>query len=286
MADNSISWLNGLYLVTRAGLNKRNQAKGYLLSIIGPITSSGGVSSYNDLTDVPTEFPPEAHTHVIADITDYSPGAGSGDMTAAVYDPTNVADDVFDYNNFSNTPTIPADVSDLTDTTGLIPTPLTTRSLFMDASRLLTRSPGAIIQQIGASKRTACWSFSGSTNHCVVGTLRVPSDWASGAMTVKIYYCNEGTSTNPWVLKIYSNGPLVETTDLNSTASEVTPTDQITPSATQYALTIYTHSWAPTPTAAGQIFNFLVYRLATDGNDTNTSYMDIVGLEFSYTSSL
>lgn len=32
--------------------------------------------------------------------------AGSGDMTAAVYDPTNIADDAFDYNNFTNTPDI------------------------------------------------------------------------------------------------------------------------------------------------------------------------------------
>lgn len=30
---------------------------------------SGGVSSYNDLDDVPTEFPPEAHFHAIADVT-------------------------------------------------------------------------------------------------------------------------------------------------------------------------------------------------------------------------
>jgi len=36
-----------------------------------PATGSGGggVSSYSDLTDVPTEFPPEAHTHTATDIT-------------------------------------------------------------------------------------------------------------------------------------------------------------------------------------------------------------------------
>ena len=31
--------------------------------------SGGGVTSYNDLTDVPSTFPPEAHTHAIADTT-------------------------------------------------------------------------------------------------------------------------------------------------------------------------------------------------------------------------
>jgi hypothetical protein len=30
---------------------------------------SGGVTSYNDLTDVPAEFTPEAHTHAISDTT-------------------------------------------------------------------------------------------------------------------------------------------------------------------------------------------------------------------------
>ena len=38
------------------------------------ISVGGGVSSYNDLTDVPTEFPPEAHTHEIADVN-LLPGA-------------------------------------------------------------------------------------------------------------------------------------------------------------------------------------------------------------------
>jgi hypothetical protein len=32
--------------------------------------SSGGVSSWNDLTDKPTTFPPEAHSHAISDVTD------------------------------------------------------------------------------------------------------------------------------------------------------------------------------------------------------------------------
>ena len=122
MVGNGNIFLDGLYLITKAGLNKRKQAKGYLLSIIGPITSSGGVSSYNDLTDVPLTFAPAVHEHVLADITDYVPGAGTGDMEAATYDPTSVVGDAFDYTNFTNTPTIPADLSDLTDTTGLIPT--------------------------------------------------------------------------------------------------------------------------------------------------------------------
>ena len=37
------------------------------------VTPGGGASSWNDLTDKPTEFPPESHNHVVADITDFDP---------------------------------------------------------------------------------------------------------------------------------------------------------------------------------------------------------------------
>ena len=37
------------------------------------VIPSGGASSWDDLTDKPTEFPPESHNHVVADITDFDP---------------------------------------------------------------------------------------------------------------------------------------------------------------------------------------------------------------------
>ena len=40
-----------------------------------------------------------------ADWEEVAGGSGSGDMTKSVYDPTDVDGDVFDYNNFTNTPT-------------------------------------------------------------------------------------------------------------------------------------------------------------------------------------
>jgi hypothetical protein len=33
----------------------------------------GGITSYEDLTDVPNTFPPETHTHTIADTTGLQP---------------------------------------------------------------------------------------------------------------------------------------------------------------------------------------------------------------------
>lgn len=43
------------------------------------VGDSSGIGSidWTSVTNKPTEFPPEAHTHVIADITDYEPPAGT-----------------------------------------------------------------------------------------------------------------------------------------------------------------------------------------------------------------
>lgn len=51
---------------------------------IAALGGSGGVSSWNDLTDVPAEFAPEAHTHSLADLTDS--GATTGQVVT--YDGT------------------------------------------------------------------------------------------------------------------------------------------------------------------------------------------------------
>lgn len=50
--------------------------------VTAPIGSGeGGVSSYEDLTDVPTEFPPEAHTHVATEVSN-STTVGRNVLTA------------------------------------------------------------------------------------------------------------------------------------------------------------------------------------------------------------
>lgn len=86
MADNGNIVLDGLYLIAKAGANVKAKAKEYIMAIIGPITSTGGgASSYNDLTDVPTEFPPEAHTHVEADITDLGSYIGEAPIDGTPY---------------------------------------------------------------------------------------------------------------------------------------------------------------------------------------------------------
>lgn len=50
---------------------RRADPENLLLAKIAKAVSEGGggVSSWGDLTDKPSEFPPEAHTHAIADVT-------------------------------------------------------------------------------------------------------------------------------------------------------------------------------------------------------------------------
>lgn len=52
-----------------------------------PQTPSGGVTSYYDLTDVPSTFPPEAHTHEISDVTGLQT-ALDGKQAAGSYAPS------------------------------------------------------------------------------------------------------------------------------------------------------------------------------------------------------
>jgi len=90
-------------------------------TIIVNITDTNDVITIN-VTDIPEQITVELSeciSHIYVDgVTITGDGSysnplvatatGSGDMMASVYDPTNIAADSFDYNNFYNTPSIPA----------------------------------------------------------------------------------------------------------------------------------------------------------------------------------
>jgi len=88
-------------------------------TIIVNITDTNDVITIN-VTDIPEQITVELSeciSHIYVDgVTITGDGtysnplvaSGSGDMLASVYDPTNIAADAFDYNNFYNTPSIPA----------------------------------------------------------------------------------------------------------------------------------------------------------------------------------
>lgn len=71
-----------------------------LIETSGPTTLTMGAIAVN-------EFLKRVGTTIVG-----ATPAGSGDMTAAVYDPSAIASDAFDYNNFINTPSIPTQYTD------------------------------------------------------------------------------------------------------------------------------------------------------------------------------
>jgi len=86
------------------------------LSVVG---GPSGASAFIDLTDVPTSYSGEAgkfpKVNLTEDGLEFAAIPGGGDMLASTYDPTGVNADAFDYSNFSNTPTIPTALADLSD---------------------------------------------------------------------------------------------------------------------------------------------------------------------------
>lgn len=85
------------------------------------ITSSA-LSWYQTTANLVTNLSNADNTHYPSAkaVADALSSAWAGDMLKSVYDPNNVAANVYDYSNFINTPTIPTKVSDLTNDAGYI----------------------------------------------------------------------------------------------------------------------------------------------------------------------
>lgn len=80
------------------------------------VPSAGGAGNFIELADVPQSYDGEAGNAVVVKADEsgleFVPASGTGDMTKAVYDPTGINADAFDYNNFTNIPTIPPEYTD------------------------------------------------------------------------------------------------------------------------------------------------------------------------------
>ena len=78
-----------------------------------------GAGSFLELSDTPDDYTGQAGKVAMVNPTEdaliFYEASGIGDMTKAVYDPTGINADTFDYNNFYNTPTIPAPINDTDD---------------------------------------------------------------------------------------------------------------------------------------------------------------------------
>jgi hypothetical protein len=302
VADNGNNVLDGLYLLAKSVNNKKEQAKEYITSIIGSVSTT-----WASLTGKPTTFPPDTHTHVVADITDYIAGSLAdgdyGDITvsgtgavltidsAVVTEAKQVlADNTTNDVSITKHGYVPKAPNLITQflrgdaSWAALPSAgLTTRSIWLPPSSFANRS-GTTLSIVG-NQRTTLWSFSGSAANQILHNLRVPDDYASGAMTVKYYWSNAGTSGNPVVWNIIFK-ELAAGDSINDTAGETSVNETFVPSTTQYALMISTLTQTITPSGPGKFIRLMVQRIATNAADTNTAAMHLEGVEITYTSSI
>ena len=92
-----------------------------LTNSAGFITSSA-LSGYQTTCNLVTNLtnPDNTHYPSAKAVADAITSAGGGDMLKSVYDPNNIEADAFDYCNFTNTPTIPTDNCQLSNSCGYI----------------------------------------------------------------------------------------------------------------------------------------------------------------------
>lgn len=303
MADNGNIVLDGLYLIARASASIKAKAKEYIMTIIGPITSAATVA-WADITGKPTGFPPEAHTHVVADITDYVAGnladGDYGDITVSGTGTTftidnavvteakqilvdNTANDV-SITKHGYAPKAPNDTAKFLrgDATWSTISNISTREDFRDVSQMNPRAAAATLVVIGTYTRVVAYSFSATTQNQIQLLWRVPEEWKGGAIYTKLYFANSGTSAATIVWRTHRIPNIIAATNLDSIASEVYVTDIVTPSSTQYAMNIHTMSTSFTPTVIGELTNIMLARVPTDASDTNASTMLLVGIGFVY----
>lgn len=80
-------------------------------------------TNFTDLNDTPNAYTGDAGKIVVVNTgetgLEFLTVAGVGDMTKAVYDPTNIQLSAFDYNNFINTPPLLSSTTDLAEGTNL-----------------------------------------------------------------------------------------------------------------------------------------------------------------------
>lgn len=158
-----------------------------------------------------------------------------------------------------------------------------TKSLWLDPACFVQRT-GATLAKDTANGRIIWWIFSGTVNWQILTTFQVPSDYASGAITVKYYWANAGSGGNNVVWNIIYH-ELAAGVDAQSTASEINASETFAPSTTQYAVIVSTLAQTITPSAKEKLITLMVQRVATDAADTNSTAMYLIGVELIYTAS-
>lgn len=204
---------------------------------ISSITSS---KSWKNTTVTITETNGTTDSFVIQDWADWE---WSWDMLSSVYDPDNVADDAFDYNNMKNKPTIPTKVSDLTNDSWFITKAVNDLTNYYTKTQTYTKSEvDTLISNFGWFEVVSVLPTTNIKTN-VIYLLWPIGTWAD-RYEEWIYYSN--TWTKIWETSVdltnYFNKTTDDTDDITewTTNKFVTSTEKSTWNAKQNALTTQT----------------------------------------------
>jgi len=158
-----------------------------------------------------------------------------------------------------------------------------TGRVFLNARLWQSRTGAPTFADRGANLRFAGYSFSATTDNNVSIQTMVPNDWASGAITLKIYWANAGTNTGNVIWRVLLH-ETVAGGDLDATGAEIdTSNAAVAADGTANLLKITTSSISYTPSAAGALIYIITARSGSVGTDTCTSASLFVGVMMEYT---
>lgn len=136
----------------------------------------------------------------------------------------------------------------------------------------------------GSNTRYLIQPLEDAATGVMAGNLIVPEDYASGG-TLKVYWTNDGAGSGNVVLYVVASAR-GDGDDLNSTTGEVGGTQSAVAAPAQGILKITTTSAVLSSLTAGQVVNILCGRLGSDGSDTLTNAIGILGVKFEYTADM
>lgn len=132
-----------------------------------------------------------------------------------------------------------------------------------------------------APNKTMVWEFTSIGAEYIYTDFQVPYDYASGSLTLKVYWATNGTANKNWVPFVNYLG-IPATVDFGSAGSTITGPTTSTAHATN--VVVVTTVGTVSSVSAGEVFRLSFYR-APGGADDFTGTIRFLGLEVSYASS-
>lgn len=158
-------------------------------------------------------------------------------------------------------------------------------------TRQLVIAPGVFTSRLGApdlavrgtNLRYEAWAFDATSAESIIATTTMPSDYVSGAITLKFWWTNLGAGSGN-VVWITGMGSVASADNMNNEAP--TTATQTIAAPAQDVLTISTSTLSFTPTA-GEVLMVRIQRSATDGADTlNANDAGVLGMAIEYTADM